>query len=137
MQGYNLIVVFNNNEDKHLMCIRRKDPYKGLSNFVGGKIEKGESSEDAAYRELLEETAISKDDIKLSHVMDYTYYHEGCYIEVFAGKLNKEVAVYGDENELYWSDFNHNFFDSKLYGGEGNIGHILEIIELYRDQIII
>lgn len=138
MQGYNLIVVFNNKEDKMLMCIRKKDPYKGLSNFVGGKIEKDEDGEVAAYRELFEETAISKDDIKLSHVMDFTYYHEACYIEVFAGKLNRDdVDVYGDENELYWSDFNHNFFDASLYGGEGNIGHILEIIELYRNQIIV
>lgn len=40
MQGYNVIVVFNPQLDKMLMCRRKKEPYKNLSNFVGGKIEK-------------------------------------------------------------------------------------------------
>ena len=39
MRGYNIIVVYNENADKILMCKRKKEPYKGLANFVGGKIE--------------------------------------------------------------------------------------------------
>ena len=50
MQKYNAIVVFNKQEDKMLMCKRRKNPYKGLLNFVGGKREQNESGMDAAYR---------------------------------------------------------------------------------------
>lgn len=49
MQKYNAIVVFNKQEDKMLMCKRRKNPYKGLLNFVGGKREQNESGLDAAY----------------------------------------------------------------------------------------
>ena len=64
MKGYNVIVVFNKEADKMLMCKRVKDPYKGLSNFVGGKIEAGEDGMSAAYRELFEETSITKNDIK-------------------------------------------------------------------------
>lgn len=59
MQGYNAIAVFNETSDKLLMCRRKKDPYKGLSNFVGGKIELNEDSLMAAYRELEEETVNS------------------------------------------------------------------------------
>lgn len=40
MKGYNVIVVFNETEDAVLMCRRRRDPFQGLLNFVGGKIEK-------------------------------------------------------------------------------------------------
>lgn len=98
MRGYNLIVVFSENADKLLMCRRKKEPYKGLSNFVGGKVEQGEDGLHAAYRELKEETAITKEDITLSHFMDFTYYMENCYVEVYAGKLNKHVSVAGDEN---------------------------------------
>ena len=65
MQGYNLIVVFSPEGDKVLMCRRIKEPYKGLSNFVGGKIEPGEDGETAAYRELFEETGITRRDIQL------------------------------------------------------------------------
>ena len=66
MQGYNLIVVFDKTEQKLLMCKRKKEPYKGLSNFVGGKIEAGEEGYAAAYRELEEETSITKNDIILT-----------------------------------------------------------------------
>ena len=65
----NLVIVFNKNRDKVLMCQRRKDPYKGKLNFVGGKVQKGESSECAAYRELFEETGISSKDIVLHHLV--------------------------------------------------------------------
>ena len=54
----NCIVVFNNEKDKILFCKRKKNPYKGLYHFVGGKLESEETSEAAAYRELQEETGI-------------------------------------------------------------------------------
>ena len=56
---YNCIIVLNKTKDRALFCKRQKDPYKGLYNFVGGKVEPGEDSETAAYREdvlLKEET---------------------------------------------------------------------------------
>lgn len=134
MQGYNVIVVFNPQLDRMLMCHRKKEPYKNLSNFVGGKIEQDETGIAAAYRELKEETSISADDISLTHLVDFTYPLDNCYVEVYVGRLTKEVTVAGDENELYWSDFNHNFFDSKQYAGYGNIGHIMELIWLYKDK---
>ena len=52
MRKLNLIVVFNTDFEKVLFCIRAKEPYKGLYNFVGGKIEEGETNDEAAYREL-------------------------------------------------------------------------------------
>ena len=41
-QGYNLIMVYNKDRTKLLFCKRKKDPYQGLYNFVGGKIDDGE-----------------------------------------------------------------------------------------------
>jgi 8-oxo-dGTP diphosphatase len=119
MQGYNIIMVYSRDRSRLLMCKRRKDPYKGLSNLVGGKIESGEAGIDAAYRELWEETSIAKEQITLHHVMDFTYYFQNCYVEVYAGRLNRDTQVSGEENELYWSDFEHDFFDMSLYAGEG------------------
>lgn len=129
MQGYNLIAVYNETLDRLLMCRRKKDPYKGLSNFVGGKIENGEDGMHAAYRELWEETSITKEEIILTHLMDFTYCIDDCYVEVYVGRLNKAVEVTGDENELYWSGTDFDFFDMTKYAGEGNIGHIMEHIK--------
>lgn len=128
MQGYNAIVVFDKMADRLLMCKRSKAPYKGLLNFVGGKIEKNEDGIVAAYRELEEETAITSDDIELSHLMDFTYYWESFYLEIYVGRLTREVSVHGDENELVWVNADEDFFDTARYAGDGNIGHIMRQI---------
>lgn len=137
MQGYNVILVYNQEEDRLLLCRRRRDPYKGLSNFVGGKIKTGEDGMEAAYRELEEETGITAEDISLTHFMDFTYYVEGCYVEMYVGKLNKPVEVSGEENELYWSGLDCDFFDMTRYAGEGNMGHMVELVRQYRDNVFV
>ena len=136
MKGYNVIVVFNKEADKMLMCKRIKEPYKGLSNFVGGKIEAGEDGTDAAYRKLFEETSRVRENIKLTHLMDFTYHMAKEYVEVYVGRLNKEVEIKGDENILYWTDLNHDFFDPTLYAGEGNIGHIMMHVDFNREKLL-
>ena len=130
MQGYNVLMIYSKDRDRLLMCRRLKDPYKGLNNLVGGKIEDGETGLDAAYRELKEETGIPFEDVTLHHIMDFTYYLQQCYVEVYAGRLKREVEVFGDENELFWSDLNQDFFDTSLYAGEGNIGHMIEQVNM-------
>ncbi len=136
VQGYNVLMIYSKDMEKLLMCKRSRNPYKGLSNLVGGKIEHGESGIMAAYRELFEETGISNKDIILHHLMDFKYYIQECYVEVYFGKLNYDVDVYGDENELYWSDLNKDFFDMSLFAGEGNIGHMIEQVKMSKDKIL-
>ena len=38
MKKLNIILVYNKNQDKILMCKREKEPYKGKFNLVGGNI---------------------------------------------------------------------------------------------------
>ncbi len=137
MQGYNVLMIYSNDMKTLLMCERLRDPYKGLSNLVGGKIEDGETGMEAAYRELFEETGISKADVTLHHVMDFTYYVHQCYVEVYVGRLKRDVQVSGNENELYWSDLKQNFFDMSRYAGEGNIGHMIEQVNMIKDEILL
>ena len=136
MKCYNLIVVFNETADKVLLCRRRRDPYKDRSNFIGGKIEAGESGIAAAYRELWEETTITKDSITLTHFMDLTYYTYNQLIEVYVGRMKSPCEVSGDENELYWSSLDENFFDSEKFAGDGNMGHILAGIDTCREILL-
>lgn len=136
MQGYNCIAVFNRDADKWLMCLREKDPYKGLLNLVGGKIEPGEDHLAAAYRELEEETGIGREDTELCLLMSFSYPLDGCFVEVYVGRLNKEIKVHGSENKLIWTDLRRDFFDMKRYAGEGNIGHMLEHIKLHSERLL-
>lgn len=131
MQGYNCIIVYNKAQDKLLFCKRMKDPYKGLFNLVGGKIEEGESGFEAAYRELEEETGINSSQIELSHMMDFTYHNQNCYVEVYVGVLKQSVILKEEAHPLVWLETHENFFDLTRFAGEGNIGHMLEQVKQF------
>ena len=133
MTGYNCIMVYSPDREKILLCRRVKEPYLGLYNFVGGHIEPGETGEDAAYRELFEETGIARRQIGLKHLMDFTYYNQGCYVEVWCGRLREAVEVKGEENPLVWSALDCDFFDQTRFAGEGNMGHMIEQIRQFGD----
>jgi len=130
MKKMNVIVVFNKDVSQVLLCKRTKDPYKGMYNLVGGKIEKEDDSLNEAYRELKEETNIGKEDINLIHFMNISYVKWGKELEVYYGILNKDVELVEEVNVLEWIPVNDNFFDMKKYAGEGNIGHIIEEIKI-------
>lgn len=130
MKKYNVIVVFDKDLNKTLMCKRTKEPYKGMFNLVGGKIERENDGLNEAYRELNEETNITSEDISLIHFMNIEYVVFDKLIEVYYGILNKEVNLIEEVNKLEWVSINDNFFDMNKYAGEGNIGHIIEEIKI-------
>lgn len=130
MKKYNVIVVFDKDLNKTLMCKRTKEPYKDMFNLVGGKIERENDGLNEAYRELNEETNITSEDISLIHFMNIEYVVFDKLIEVYYGILNKEVNLIEEVNKLEWVSINDNFFDMNKYAGEGNIGHIIEEIKI-------
>ena len=130
MKKMNVIVVFDKDLKQTLMCKRTKEPYMGMYNLVGGKTEKENDGLNEAYRELVEETNITKDDIELTHFMNLTYVKWDKELEVYYGVLNKDVELIEEVNKLEWVDINENFFDMTRYAGEGNIGHIIEEIKM-------
>lgn len=131
---YNVVVIFDKDMKKTLMCKRTKEPYKGMYNPVGGKIESENDGLNEAYRELFEETNISKNDVSLNHFMNIDYLAFNKSLEVYYGVLNKEVELIEEVNKLEWVGIDDNFFDMQRYAGEGNIGHIIEEIKIYMDN---
>ena len=131
MRKFNLIVVFNEDLTKTLFGIRAKEPYKGLYNFVGGKVEKNESNDDAAYRELYEETGISTKDIKLDHFMDLNYFKYENNLQVYYGILKHKVILAEEKNKLEWVTINDELLDNSRFAGNYNIPHIIKQIKVY------
>lgn len=131
MKKLNLIVVFNVDLKKALFCIRAKEPYKGLYNFVGGKVEEGETNDEAAYRELFEETGISSKDIKLEHFMDLNYFKYENNLQVYYGILKHEVNLVEEKNKLEWVILNDELLDNSKFAGNYNIPHIIRQIKIY------
>ncbi|MBQ8397173.1 MAG: NUDIX domain-containing protein [Clostridia bacterium] len=136
MKQYNILVIFSPDRGRVLMCRRRKPPYAGILNFTGGKIEPGETHENAAYRELFEETAIPRDDVHLTHLIDFAYPLEhGNLCEVWCGVLRREVEAEGDENELLWVPVSDDFTDVTRFAGCGNVYHMMQYAAAHIDAI--
>ena len=131
MRKLNLIVVFSADLDKVLFCIRAKEPYKGLYNFVGGKVENGETNDDAAYRELFEETGISRENIKLDHFMDLNYFKYENNLQVYYGIWKHEVNLIEEKNKLEWVTINDELLNNSKFAGNYNIPHIIRQIKVY------
>ena len=130
MQGYNCIMIYDKTGEKLLFCKRTKDPYLGKYNLVGGKIEKEEDHFAAAYRELKEETGIDRAQVKLHHMIDFTYYNQDCYVEIYVGRLEEDVVLVEEEHPLLFLDLKkEDFFDLEQFAGEGNIGHMIEQVK--------
>ena len=94
----NVIVIFDKNLNKTLMCKRTKEPYMGMYNLVGGKIEKENDGLNEAYRELFEETNIQKSDVDLVYFMNLSYIKWNKELEVYYGILNKDVTLIEEVN---------------------------------------
>ncbi len=135
LKKLNLIVVFNKKLDKALFCIRAKEPYKGLYNFVGGKVEEGEDNDTAAYRELFEETGISNKDIELEHFMDLNYFKYQNNLQVYYGILKHEVNLIEEKNKLKWLIINDELLDNSKFAGNYNIPHIIKQIKVYLNNV--
>ena len=134
MRKLNLIVVFNKDLSNCLFCIRAKEPYKGMYNFVGGKVEEGESNDDAAYRELFEETGISNTNIKLDHFMDLNYFKYENNLQVYYGILKNEVELVEEKNKLEWVKIDDGLLNNDKFAGNYNIPHIIRQIKVYLKQ---
>ena len=116
MKKYNVIVIFDKDFRKTLMCKRTKEPYKGMYNLVGGKIEKENDGLNEDQRELQEETKISREDISLIHFMNMENNVFDKTIEVYYGILNNAVDLVEEVNKLEWVDVNDNFLQKSKKG---------------------
>lgn len=136
MKRYNLILVFNKEFDSILMCFRKKMPYLGMYNLVGGKIEEGEDPFESALREMEEETGISRNEIHVKPLMEFVFPWQDIHLYSFVGMLDHDVELVEEIHSLHWMRLDeHNFFDLEKFAGEGNIGHMIEQVRMYYNEI--
>lgn len=69
--------------------------------------------------------------------MHFDYCLQDCLLEVYVGKLKHEVTLVEEVHPLFWSDLSHGFFDSTIYAGEGNIGHLLFQADLVKESLFL
>lgn len=81
--------------DGKVLVIRRSKTEKsdpGVWEFPKGKVEFGESPEEALRREFIEETGLSLGPIRLSDAYDYTYKRDNKHRHVIALEYSVDLA---------------------------------------------
>ena len=85
-------------EDKALLVQRAKQPAKGLWSLPGGKVELGEKLEVAAHRELLEETALTVENLQFGEFVEIIETSHHFVISIFVGRAkNQAMPTAGDD----------------------------------------
>ena len=98
---------------------------------MGGKVEDNETNDEAAYRELFEETEISNKEIELDHFMDLNYFKYENNLQVYYGILKQEVTLVEEKNKLEWVTIDDELLDNSKFAGNYNIPHIIRQIKVY------
>lgn len=133
MQSMAIIIVFSTDMKKVLMCHHQS---LHADNFVGGKVDPGETSFDAAYRELREETGITSDDIELRIVRHevVTESIRGDWdLLVTCGVLKHDVVLYEEKDPLFWADVDDTGLFLNAYGNGDRYTFLKEALIVLND----
>lgn len=93
------IVVFNENDEVLLIQSKRYTVMRLEWEIPAGRVEAGESKEDAARRECIEETGCTVKDLKFLCSQNPANGMSDCVCHVFAARVDTESMSF-DENEV-------------------------------------
>lgn len=93
------VIIIENN--KVLLVQERKQSAYGLWNFPGGRVEQGETPEQAAYREIQEELGVELIDAKLIKTYPIELPNTMLNLNTYTGKLSGDIRIKQDELMAY------------------------------------
>ncbi|MFS0864647.1 NUDIX domain-containing protein [Fredinandcohnia sp. 179-A 10B2 NHS] len=134
MKHYVVGLVFDIEMKNVLLLHRKKEPYQGLYNGVGGKVEQGENSYQAMIRELEEETGFLPINIKSSGYVITISYDLEKKIDVYYFVLNESehrlpIGNVTNEGVLVWLNISENHLLDASHpemAGDGNIAYFIQ-----------
>ena len=89
--------------DKFLICQRPAHKARGLLwEFVGGKVEPGETKEQALIRECREELAVTLSVGRVFMEVDHDYPDLNVHLTLFNAEIRKGVPQMLEHNDIRW-----------------------------------
>lgn len=136
MKRYVVIFIFNKSKDKVLLMKRKKQPYIGKYNGIGGKIEGSEAVIECCIRETFEETGILI--TKPKHLVTYIYpetlefANNEIELNVFYDSIDEVSIEENEEGSFNWKDLAFaEDFENRELAGHANIAlFVREILEI-------
>ena len=128
MKKYVLVLLFNEDMSKILLMKRKKNPYTGLYNGIGGKVENEENVFECCLRETIEEINVTLTNPK--HLVTCTYpesnkFHKNSNIELnVMYDITKESKFEENEEGIFeWLPIDFVLdTNNKLIAGYSNVG---------------
>lgn len=91
------------NEDKFMICQRPKHKTRALEwEFVGGKLEKGETRQQALIRECMEELGITVEVDDIFFEVDHEYPDITIHLTLFNARITKGEPQLLEHNDIRW-----------------------------------
>ena len=135
MKEYVVVMLFTKDCKEVLLVKRKKKPYEGMYNGIGGKLEKGETPIECAIRESSEETKIHLNNPKL--LVTYVYpenssINPGTVLNVIYDFVDKVDVEENYEGTYEWKEisFVMDPFDKNIAGHSNLNQFIKEIFEV-------
>lgn len=102
---WNVVFLVDQVPPERVVVLQRSANKSYAPNFltgIGGKIELNEKIEDSAYRELEEETGISRSELKLEEFARCVYEESDLRLYYFAGVYKREDLPKTEDGKLSW-----------------------------------
>ena len=131
MKQYVVAILLNPALDKILLLHRNKDPYANRLNGIGGKIERGETVQEAFQREMYEETGLSPNELAYYQEMVTMTFPNGLKLVCFYGVLSYEsiISVENEEGFLTWYSIEERDLlnaSNSMLAGDGNLPYLIQ-----------
>lgn len=108
MKTINVVAAIIKKNNQILIAQRLKGDFAGQWEFPGGKIENGETSEEALKREIIEEMEIEINVEEFLITAEYNYPNFHLHMDCFICSIENDNMVLNDHSAIKWIPINEN-----------------------------
>ena len=67
--------------------------------------------------------------------MNFDYPFQDMQLQVYIGKIKKQIELVEEVNQLFWIEINSDFWNLDKFAGDGNIWHMIKYADNYKNEL--